>query len=116
MTASGGKIVEKLIRPVLFGPLGAITTGPKARTPWAGLTTLPSGSSAVTVSTTLVTSGCMFLLGSQISSAGVAANSGGGIAVNSIVNGVSFALARPTGVAVPWSEHVSWMLVLRDPF
>jgi hypothetical protein len=58
----------------------------------------------------------MVLTGMQVSSVGVAANSGGAVVINSIVNGISFAFARETGVAVPWNTTINWMLVQRDPF
>lgn len=76
---------------------------------FAGLTTINSGSSSVTVSTAVVTSGSLIMYGTNPSSIGP--NSGGGIAVSSVVDGVSFAFARPTGNAVAWDETVMWEIV-----
>lgn len=94
------------------GPRMLRTSRPGGAQQFAGRTTLSSGSASVTVSTAVVNSDTMFFLGSVVTSAGGAANSGGGLAVNSVVSGVSFALARPTGTAVPFDETVSWELVL----
>jgi hypothetical protein len=80
--------------------------------PWAGHTLVESGTTTVTVSTNLVSSGkTLWLMGvSHVGSIAAATNSGAGIVVSSVVDGVSFALARPTGVAVPWNEYVDWAM------
>ena len=78
---------------------------------FCGRTTLGSGSASVTVSTGVINSNSMFRLASIVGSTALGANSGGGVVVNSIVSGVSFALARPTGTAVAWSDIVSWEIV-----
>lgn len=104
------KPIELLFGPVLHGsPAVATAKGVGNRA------TLSSGSAFTTVSTQLVTSGCMVLLGTQPGSVAVAHNSGGCVVVNSVVDGVSFALARATGVAVPWDEQVSWLIVSTNP-
>lgn len=79
---------------------------------FTGRATIASGSALVTVSTANIRSTSLFRsLVSIPSSLGVAANSGGGICVRSVVHMVSFAIARPTGVAVPWDEQVHWELL-----
>jgi len=78
---------------------------------FCGRTTLGSGSASVTVSTGVVNSNSMFRLASIVASVSVGVNSGGYIAINSIVSGVSFALARSTGVAVAMPEIVSWEII-----
>lgn len=77
----------------------------------AGRTTLSSGSASVTVSTNRVGSDSVILKTAEVASVGVGANSGGGIVVNSIVDGVSFAFAQATGVAVPWDTTVMWLMI-----
>ena len=102
-------MTELLFKPTLRGPMRTRTSG--EANPWAGRTALNSGSAAVTVSTALVQSDSIIRYGTLPSSLGVAANSGGAIVVNGIVDGVSFDLARATGVAVPWDETIMWELV-----
>jgi hypothetical protein len=102
-------MAELLFKPTLRGPMRTITTGEE--NPWAGRTVLASGSATITVSTAAIQSDSIVRYGTLPSSLGVAANSGGTIVVSSIVDGVSFALARATGVAVPWDETVMWELV-----
>ncbi len=97
---------ELLFKPTLRGPMRTRTTGEE--NPWAGRTVLASGSASVTVSTALIQSDSIVRYGTQPNSVGVAANSGGAVVVNSIVDSVSFAFARATGVAVPWDEAVMW--------
>ena len=102
-------MTELLFKPTLRGPLRTRTSG--EANPWAGRTTLNSGSAAVTVATALVQSDSIIRYGTLPSSLGVAANSGGGIVVSSVVDSVSFDFARATGVAVPWDEQVMWEIV-----
>lgn len=100
-------IAETLFRPLLRGPLETRTGGTD---PFASRTAIGSGVVTVTVSTAMVNSDSIILLGTQISSAGII-SSGGAVAVNSIVSGVSFALTRETGVAAPWTTTVMWVLL-----
>ena len=105
--------IEQLFRPWFYGqPTAAMSHANVGPEPWVGRTTLDSGSVAVTVSTTLVSSGKtgIFTM-TQPGSVGVSANSGGHIVVNSLVDGVSFAFARSTGVAAPWDETITWMAI-----
>lgn len=81
---------------------------------YAGRTALASGSSSVTVSTAVVNSDSIILMGTQVGSAAAAHNSGSNIVVNSIVSGASFAFARATGTAVPWDETVMWEICRRS--
>src|SRR3989304_3485665 len=90
------------------GPMIAKSGGTN---PFANRTTLNSGSASVVVSTALVSSNSLIMFGTQPSSVGVGANSGGAIVVNSIVSGTSFAFARATGTAVPWNEVIMWSLI-----
>ena len=82
--------------------------------PWSGRTTLSSGSATSTVSTTRVNSDSIVLLSEQVSSAGASAvqsGAGGWTVVNSIVSGVSFALARSSGQAIAWDSTIMWNIL-----
>ncbi len=105
----GTNPLSQLFRPLLRGPMLSRTSG--ETNPWAGRTNVPSGSATVTVSTALVNSDSIIRFGTEVTSVGVGANSGGAVVVNSIVSGVSFAFARATAVAAPWDETVMWELV-----
>lgn len=104
--------LELLRRPARFGyEQVKVATGAKA---WCGRTTLGSGSSSVTVSTAMVTSDCIWRGPNEISpgSAGVLIGSGAmHVVINSVVQGVSFAIARACGVGAPWSSSISWEIV-----
>ena len=99
---------ELLYKGTLKGPLRTQTTGADA--PWAGLTTLDSGSATVTVSTASVQSDSIVQFSTKVGTVGVGANSGANVVVASVVDAVSFAFARATGVAVPWDETMMWTL------
>lgn len=99
---------------VLHGPLleGAMTARTAAGDgQFAGRTVLQSGSASVTVSTAVVNSDSIIRYGSEVSSVGIGANSGGAIVVNSVISGTSFAFARATGVDVAWDETVMWEIM-----
>lgn len=81
-----------------------------SRYDFAGLTVIPSGSVAKTVSNQNVGSGMFVLFGTQPGSVGVGANSGGHVVVNSVVDGISMSLSRANGVAAPWDETVMWVI------
>ena len=102
-------MAELLFKPTLRGPMRTRTSG--EQNPWAGRTTLSSGSATITVSTTLIQSNSIVRYGTQANSIGVAANSGGPIVAANVVDGVSFDFARATGVAVPWDETIMWEIV-----
>jgi hypothetical protein len=102
---------EQLFNPYQRGPRTAPMSENRVTEPFVGRTTIDSGSTSVTVSTALVQADSLILKTVEVGSVGLAANSGGGIVVNSIVAGVSFAFARPTGVAVPWDDTVMWELI-----
>src|SRR5262245_17099997 len=99
---------ELMFKQTLRGPVRTKTGGAN---PWAGRTTLNSGSVSVTVSTCIIQSNSILHMATFPASRGVAANSGGYIGVASVVDGRSFAFARATGVAVPWDEVISWEIV-----
>jgi hypothetical protein len=102
-----GRPLEELFGPHFRGPpLTQLTT----LGAWAGRTSLGSAQASVTVSTAVVNSDSVFMIASNPGSVGVGANSGGAVVVNSIVSGVSFALARATAVGAPWDSTVSWMI------
>lgn len=103
------KTKEQLHGPHLRGP-ATIVTSPDARGVFMGVETIASGSVTQVVSTTEVVSGDWFNISVQISSADAGVNSGGFVAVNSIVDNTSFALTWATGVAVPQDAIVSWEL------
>ena len=107
-------MTELLFKPLLRGPMST-RTAPTESNPWAGLTTLNSGSATITVSTSAVQSDSIFRMATSPGSLGVAANSGGAIVVSSIVDQVSFALATMTGVALPWDTTVMWELMRTSP-
>lgn len=98
---------ETFFRPLLKGPLDTFIGGTN---PWCSRTTVGSGSATVTVSTALVNSDSVILIGAQMTSGGII-SSAGAVVVNSVVPGVSFAFTRDTGVAAPWTTTVMWMLV-----
>lgn len=81
--------------------------------PWAGCTLIASGSASQTVSTNLVSSGKTIFRVARTSPGSLAAatNSGGAVVIAALVDGVSFDLARATGVAVPWDEYVCWEMI-----
>ena len=108
-----GKSVEQLFGPTLHAPLLTRTTeGDAATAQWAGFTTLNSGSTFVTVSTPMIQSGALVFTGLKaLGSLAAAHGSGGMVVVDSIVEDISFALARATGTAVPWNDVVMWMIV-----
>lgn len=99
---------EQLWRALLRGPMRTKTS--EETNPWAGRTTVQSGSAFVTVSTSNVRSGDLIFVSAEIGSANVAAASGGAIMVDSIVDNTSFALARQFGVAVAWDDIVVWQI------
>ncbi len=108
-----GKNLDKHMRIFKKAPeyLGGPSTG---RGRFQGLTTLASGSSSVTVSTAVIGSADFIRFGTRISSASAAVNSGGYVAVSSLVQGTSFMFARATGTAVPYDELVMWEIVKRS--
>ena len=80
---------------------------------WAGLETIQSGSAFITVSTPIITSGALvFCQEMQVGSVAVSIASAGHIVVNSIVDGISFALARATDIGASWDSHVAWEIKL----
>lgn len=103
-------MAELLFKPTLRGPMRTRTVAAEPN-PWAGRTTLNSGSATITVSTTLIQSDSIIRYGTQANSVGVAANSGGPIVVANVVDGVSFDFASATGIAVPWDRTIMWELV-----
>ena len=108
----GKSPLDILHRPMFkHPPMLPQLSGP---TQWNGRTTINSGSASVTVSNAMVASDQLVGLTLEIGSAGAGANSGGGIGVNSVVHGVSMALARPTGTAVPWDDVVMWEIHHRN--
>ena len=78
---------------------------------FGGRTTIGSAQVSVTVSCAYVGSDSLIFPALEVGSVGLAVQTGGGIAVNSIVDGISFALARPTGVGVPWNDVVMWTMI-----
>lgn len=107
------KPLEMLFGPLLRGQPGTRTS--EETNAWAGRTSLGSGSSSVTVSTTLVKSDSLIFLTEAPGSVTTVAGSHGHVVVNSIVHGISFALARSTATATPWSATVGWMIWRTTP-
>lgn len=104
--------LEQLFAPTFRGQGTMVLSPAGIQVAFAGRTTLSSGQASVTISTTLVQSGKSFFMGfSEVGTVGIAANSGGPVVVNSVVDGVSFALARQFGAAVGWDEHVTWFML-----
>ena len=101
-------------KDILRGPIST-RTAPTEPNPWAGLTTLNSGSATVVVSTSIVQSDDIFKIAENPGSLGVAANSGGYIVANSIVQNTSFIFGRSTGVAVPWDTTIMWEILRTSP-
>lgn len=94
---------------------GAMTlvTSPVNGGPFAGVATVASGGASVTVSTTSVKSNSMIFITSDITSPGVWVNSHGGVHVNSLVDGVSFAIGTNTGIGAALPFDVNWEVKLR---
>lgn len=95
------------------GPLTTVFSGAHVPQPWAGQAAIASGTATVTVSTNIVTSGALIgVFGVEVNSLDPAViSSGGFVAVNSIVDETSFALAWASGVAVPQDVVVSWLIM-----
>lgn len=105
--------IEQLWGPQFRGGPTLTLSGAGQSAAFAGRTVIQSGSVFVTVSTSLVKSDSIILPGIEVGSVGVAVNSGaslGKVVVNSIVDGTSFAFARPSGVAVDWDDTVMWLM------
>lgn len=100
---------EQFFAPHFRGP-DRVDLTPARTDPYAGRTTINSGTVAVTVSTALVNSDSLVDYGVQVSTVSPNVNSGGFVGVNSIVSGVSFAFSWATGVAVPQDVIVMWRL------
>ena len=98
--------LEALFNPHLRGPMRTQTS--EVTNPWAGRTSVPSGSATVTVSTALVNSDSIIQITEEVGSASV--NSAGALTVNSIVSATSFAIARQGGAAAEWDSTAMWMI------
>lgn len=104
---------ERLFHPHLRGPM--LTNANSDDFQWAGRTTLGSGSSTVTVSTAVVNSDSIVLLGSQ-----AATNQASGVStpieVKSINPGNHFILGTSDGDSLSRDTTVMWMVMLTsDP-
>lgn len=98
---------EQLFRALLRGPLSTQIGNTDA---WAGRTTIDSGSVSVTVSTNVVNSDSLILLGTQPSSFSGISSDSGPVVVSSINPGVGFVFTRANGVATPWDEVIMWLI------
>ena len=107
----GQKPIEQLFSPTFRGP-GMIDT--PSTNPFAGRTTLNSGSTSVTISTAVVNSDSLIFLTSQIGSMSAVTSYVSMLGVNSIVSGVSFAVARANNQAMAWDDTVMWMIWKRS--
>ena len=102
----GGKL-EQLFGPIFRGM--AATKANSSTVQFAGITTLNSGSTTVTVSTTLVKSDSLFFLGTQAPAA-VGSATGKPIEVKTVIDSSYFVLGTADGVAMGRDTNISWML------
>jgi len=102
---------EQLFRPNQRGPRSTLVD---ATNPWIGQTSVLSGTATATVSTTQVQSNSIILMSTNPASIGIDIGSGQpGIVVQSIVDGVSFALSRSDGSISKFANTVSWEIIRR---
>ena len=102
-------MAELLFKPTLRGPVRT-RTAPTEPNPWAGRTTLNSGSATSTVSTTLVQSDSIIQYGIEANTrqdSGVASP----IEVMSIQDGVSFAFGTAGGETLARDSTIMWSLM-----
>lgn len=99
--------MEQWFGPQLRGPITAKPTNDR-RDPFAGETTILSGTATVVVSTNLVNSASVVL---ATVNAATAIASLQPVVVNSIVTGVSFNVSRAPATNSPIDTRVSWFLV-----
>ena len=102
-------MTELLFKPTLRGPMRT-RTAPTEPNPWAGRTTLNSGSATSVVSTTLVQSDSIIQYGIEantLQSSGVAAP----IEVMSIADGVSFTFGTADGETLARDTTIMWSLM-----
>lgn len=104
-----GRPLETLYGASLQGPPITKTTTPGN---WAGRTTLSSGSTVVTISTAVINSDSLVLAAVvNVASIGTVVTSyAAGVVVNSIVSGVSFAVAAAPAIAYPADRTIAWMI------
>lgn len=98
--------IEVMFGPNLKGPINVSASAGAQQ--FAGRTLIPAGSVSVTVSTRMVNSDSIILVGTETGSMSV--TSAGPIAVNSKVSGVSFALCSQNSIACPYDRTVGWMI------
>lgn len=100
--------IEQLFRPQFRG----VTRTLVASDGFANRTTIQSGTASVTVSASLVKSDSIIRVSAQVSSpAAAVVQSGGFLAVNSLVDGTSFAIAWASGQAVDQDVTAMWEIV-----
>lgn len=107
----GRSTAEQVWRGNLKGPLS--TKSNSSANQFAGRTTLGSGGATVTVSTTMVKSDSIILLGAQANSA-VNSATGKSIEVKTIVDSSYFVLGTADGVAMARDTNVAWILFRTD--
>lgn len=105
----GKQPAEVLYAPKHMGP--RITQAQSHAHQWAGRTTLNSGSASVAVGTTAVKSDSIILFNTQVSSINVSANSGGFLAVNSVIEGTGFTFAWASGSAIQYDVTIMWEIM-----
>lgn len=106
------RTADQLHRPNQRGAM-TLVESPVGAGPFAGVATIASGAVTAVVSTTVVKSNSMVFITADITSPGVWVNSHGGVHVNSLVDGVSFAIGSNTGVGVALPFDVNWEIKLR---
>lgn len=101
--------LELFFRPHQKGYRSAdVASGPKQ---FLGLTQLGSGSALVTVSTAVVKSDSLIMFSMNPATVGAVMNSMGPIVVNSIVDGVSFAMAHLSGATPPFTTRIAFEIL-----
>lgn len=102
--------IEAVFRAVFRGPMwfSGLAANSGSGKQWAGYTALNSGTASVTISTAVVNSDSMINI--NFKAAGTLAASGfpTALVANSIVSGVSFAIAQADGAGRAPSGTVMW--------
>lgn len=108
--------LELFARPITRGPGIFPQSLQGIVNQFCGSTLVASGAANVTVSTAIVKSDAIIaILGTKIATDPTSTNAGP-FAVNSIVDGVSWAFTRTNSVPAPYGETINWLVLHTTPF
>lgn len=102
------RTAEQIYRGMMRGPL--TTKASSSSNQWAGRTTIESGSATITVSTTIVDSDSLILLGRQFNT-NVLSGQSRALEVKSISPGNFFTLGTSDGVAIARDTAIMWLVI-----